>query len=682
MANSLTFQLGADVSPALQAMTAVEQRTLVLQQRIQSLQNVIGSTQSVQKLNQAMGLLGKSQAELARVSAQAGKSLSNVAPGSNEATQSLINLSRVAQDAPFGFLGIANNLNPLLESFQRLKATTGTTGGALKALTGVLAGPAGLGLAVGVGSSLLLTFGDRLFGASKASKEAQEEIKKLAEAVATDLVKVTSLVGLAGNVNASYENRAKAIKALNEQYGKYLPGLDKEKINAENLAQAYDKITQSLLNQAVVKGAQNEIEKIVAETAKQILTLKQQEAQAVRESNKEYEKEKNNKFVQPTAQQALEKYVKAKEGEIGVVRDGNIALQQQTTQQNIAIKQTNIYDALVNKLTADLKNQLQPLMNLTTEFSDLDESLKSVGNNSNDTISKAKALAKELEKIGAVVPDFTPFQTEAEQLQIAQRFLKQFATVSVPFKFKADLSQIDVPPPSDGGLSPVAKELERNGAILGQSFNQGVAKAIETGGEVKPENIRFRNLEALRKRNIALGQQLADSFNQSFSNSLQSGFEAVGEGLGNLLSGQDFGSSILNVLSELLSGIGKALISYGIVKEGLDKILGAGGIAIPGGVAIALGALAIASSQIVKNFGGAREKGGPVAGNTAYLVGERGPELFVPSVSGNIVPNNQLGAFNGRPAFAAAMGGRSIVRGTDILLASARSQRSINRVNA
>ena len=47
------------------------------------------------------------------------------------------------QDAPFGFIGIQNNLNPLLESFQRLKAETGSTGGAFKALSKSLLGPAG-----------------------------------------------------------------------------------------------------------------------------------------------------------------------------------------------------------------------------------------------------------------------------------------------------------------------------------------------------------------------------------------------------------------------------------------------------------------------------------------------------------------------------------------------------------
>ena len=42
-------------------------------------------------------------------------------------------------------------------------------------------------------------------------------------------------------------------------------------------------------------------------------------------------------------------------------------------------------------------------------------------------------------------------------------------------------------------------------------------------------------------------------------------------------------------------------------------------------------------------FRGARAAGGPVTGGGTYLVGERGPELFTPSSSGSITPNNALG---------------------------------------
>lgn len=42
-------------------------------------------------------------------------------------------------------------------------------------------------------------------------------------------------------------------------------------------------------------------------------------------------------------------------------------------------------------------------------------------------------------------------------------------------------------------------------------------------------------------------------------------------------------------------------------------------------------------------IGGARANGGPVTAGVPYLVGERGPELFVAPQSGSIVPNNKMG---------------------------------------
>lgn len=46
-------------------------------------------------------------------------------------------------------------------------------------------------------------------------------------------------------------------------------------------------------------------------------------------------------------------------------------------------------------------------------------------------------------------------------------------------------------------------------------------------------------------------------------------------------------------------------------------------------------------------FGGARANGGPVGANTSVLVGERGPELFVPGSSGHIAPRIGGGAAAG-----------------------------------
>ena len=55
-----------------------------------------------------------------------------------------------------------------------------------------------------------------------------------------------------------------------------------------------------------------------------------------------------------------------------------------------------------------------------------------------------------------------------------------------------------------------------------------------------------------------------------------------------------------------------------------------------------------------KTIGGSssRQFGGPVSAGAAYTVGEVGPELFVPDVSGTIIPNNRIADKNTTPAAA------------------------------
>ncbi|MGO1303522.1 MAG: phage tail tape measure protein [Sphingomonas parapaucimobilis] len=56
------------------------------------------------------------------------------------------------------------------------------------------------------------------------------------------------------------------------------------------------------------------------------------------------------------------------------------------------------------------------------------------------------------------------------------------------------------------------------------------------------------------------------------------------------------------------------------------------------------GALSGIGSFLARTFGGGRAKGGGVSNSEWYVVGEEGPELFAPGVSGAIVPNGGRGA--------------------------------------
>jgi len=86
--------------------------------------------------------------------AGAGKQIEDFSKKSRIALNSL---SLVAQDLPFGFIGIQNNLPSVISSFGELTREAGGVGGALKQLGSSLVGPAGLFLAFSVTTSIITT---------------------------------------------------------------------------------------------------------------------------------------------------------------------------------------------------------------------------------------------------------------------------------------------------------------------------------------------------------------------------------------------------------------------------------------------------------------------------------------------------------------------------------------------
>jgi hypothetical protein len=85
-------------------------------------------------------------------------------------------------------------------------------------------------------------------------------------------------------------------------------------------------------------------------------------------------------------------------------------------------------------------------------------------------------------------------------------------------------------------------------------------------------------------------------------------------------------------LQDVLKGIGQDIIRI-IARETVTK-------PIAGAVMSVIGPLL---KGIFPGGGGGKAAGGPVSGGQPYLVGERGPELFVPGTSGTVVPNHAIG---------------------------------------
>jgi tape measure domain-containing protein len=124
------------------------------------------------------------------------------------------------------------------------------------------------------------------------------------------------------------------------------------------------------------------------------------------------------------------------------------------------------------------------------------------------------------------------------------------------------------------------------------------------------------------KEDLAEGPSLFDGIVVSADRALDSLVTFASTGKGSI---RDFVSSALADLQKL------------ILKLLIVQALKAAANSTSGGIGSFLTGLA-------EGIGGARATGGPVSPGKAFLVGERGPELFVPPSTGNIVPNDRLGA--------------------------------------
>lgn len=195
------------------------------------------------------------------------QSIKKIAPAVNSANLALINTGRVIQDLPFGFLGVANNLNPLLESFQRVKAETGSTSAAFKSMGASLFGAGGLGFALSLASSAMILFGDRLFKAKKSTDDAKKSaddyknsIDGIFKSVAKEAAEVSALVALLKNETETRERKLGAIQKLIDIQPEVFKGLKLEGEAVVGLDNAYKNYLDNLKNVIAAKIKQTQLE--------------------------------------------------------------------------------------------------------------------------------------------------------------------------------------------------------------------------------------------------------------------------------------------------------------------------------------------------------------------------------------------------------------------------------------
>ena len=168
-------------------------------------------------------------------------------------------------------------------------------------------------------------------------------------------------------------------------------------------------------------------------------------------------------------------------------------------------------------------------------------------------------------------------------------------------------------------------DLQKAGYILRHRMAE-----LQDGDTNDPENIKSQiaTREALIKiydkqvplleKQKQLALDVGNAFGSAFENAIFSGnkFSDVLRSLAQDILKLFARQTLINPLSNSISGA-----FQGLFTQPGGSTAGAA-VVVPPGKAI----------------------GGPVAGNSSYMVGERGPELFIPNSSGRIIPNADLRA--------------------------------------
>ncbi len=141
---------------------------------------------------------------------------------------------------------------------------------------------------------------------------------------------------------------------------------------------------------------------------------------------------------------------------------------------------------------------------------------------------------------------------------------------------------------------------------------------------------------------INMAQRGAQGIGDAFSSSFQgiiTGTQSVQESLASFF--QNIAKSFIDMATEIIA---QMVVMYAF-KQLLGLFGGGAGIGPVGNFSGAFSGTA--SSFNPSSFGmgliPGRANGGPVSGGQMYMVGERGPELFVPGRSGTIVANDKMG---------------------------------------
>lgn len=585
----LEVQIGADNSEFKKKIQEVEHDIKELSNvKLEKIKLGLDTTEINAQIKDAK----KHLSELKTISKDTGNAIGGMAPKVANGGNALMQFSRIAQDAPFGIMGIGNNITSTVEAFGHLKNSTGSTGSALKAMASSIMGSGGILLGVSLlttGLTIMsqqgLSVGDvfnKITGSFDNARKAAQDLN--AEAIKGSQAQVSSMnayVSVASNVNLSMNDRLIAVRKLQDEYPGYFGNLTKEQILNGNVAGAVRGVTAALIAKAKAASLTDRIVKL-AEAEEGI-------------------QNKINDAI--TTQLKFYKLSKKEAFDVALVLN----------------KQLRGEIDLMAELSAGRANDLSKTEKTALAAFRYSQTLQGLGVELRKSEKDQDDLTNSLNKTyGAFI------KLETAQAPKASKTPKTFNTPQV----SGINSTIDAQGLADtsGEILQIAKNVQGAEGLIATSMN-GIKVAFDSN--------LIASLERIKEFNDQARTIISESIASTFSNLGTVIGEALATG-GNVM--KSAGQALLQGLTGLLSSMGDMLIKMGtaaVLAGTVTKLFGD----VTG---IGAGLLAIAGGVVLKGVAGGLSKG---SGGNANSSTSTGADYSSPAA--NYGSGNSSGSFSG-----------------------------------
>ena len=177
-------------------------------------------------------------------------------------------------------------------------------------------------------------------------------------------------------------------------------------------------------------------------------------------------------------------------------------------------------------------------------------------------------------------------------------------------------------------IAALERQLEINKAAI-EPIKEKLDEERKITAEIEKQNKKKKEQEEIDKKNQEAAEKLKQKMTEigeEIENSIKSNLKDA------ITGAQSFGEAMVNVLNRIRDKI---------IESQIEKLIGgfgeAFGAGASGGEKKGLGGF------LGGLLGGLFANGGQPPVNKISIVGERGPELFVPKVAGTIIPNSNIG---------------------------------------